>query len=138
MNTRTAQERFWLNVEKSETCWLWIGYIKPNGYASFYPGGGRHVSKVYAHRFAYELVSGPIPDGMEVDHTCNVRNCVNPEHLEAVTHRTNLDRAKDRRTHCKAGHALTEDNLYEWRGNRRCRTCIRALRRKSTSIVRGV
>lgn len=121
--TRTAQDRFWANVEKSETCWLWTGYVKPNGYASFYPGGGRHVGKVYAHRFAHELANGPIPDGMEVDHTCNVRNCVNPSHLEVVTHRANLDRAKDRRTHCKAGHPLTADNLYLWRGDRFCRTC---------------
>lgn len=119
----TPAERFWPNVDKTGPCWLWTGYIKPNGYASFYPGGGRHVAKVYAHRFAFELLTGPIPAGMQIDHTCNVRSCVNPAHLEVVTHRANLDRAVDRRTHCKWGHAFNEENIYMWRGNRYCRTC---------------
>ena len=119
----TAAERFWPNVVKAGACWLWTGYIKPNGYASFYPGGGRHVAKVYAHRFSFEQVNGPIPDGMEIDHTCNIRSCVNPAHLEMVTHRTNLDRAIERRTHCKHGHPFDAENTYTWRGNRFCRTC---------------
>jgi hypothetical protein len=92
VQNRSAEDRFWVNVDKSGPCWLWTAYLKPNGYASFYPGGGRHVSKIYAHRFAFELGNGPIPDGMEVDHTCNVRHCVKPSHLELVTRRENLDR----------------------------------------------
>lgn len=139
-----AEERFWPKVDRSGDCWLWLGYIKPNGYASFYPGGGRHVSKVYAHRFSYELANGLIPDGMEVDHTCNVRHCVNPRHLEAVSHRANLDRAVERRTHCKYGHSF--DDAYLISGNRVCRTCAvqrervkRAGRRaERMSVVRGV
>jgi len=119
----TPEERFWRNVDQSGSCWLWTGYVKPNGYASFYPGGGRHVAKVYAHRFSYELANGPIPDGMEIDHACNVRHCVNPEHLDVVTHRGNLDRAKSRRTHCKYGHPFSGDNLYVHGGYRYCRTC---------------
>ena len=93
---RTPAERFWPQVKKTDTCWLWTGYLKPNGYASFYPGGGRHVAKVYAHRFVYELMRGPITDGLQIDHLCSVRHCVNPAHLELVTHRTNLDRRNAR------------------------------------------
>lgn len=92
----TAAERFWPNVDKSGDCWLWTGYIKPNGYASFYPGGGRHVPKVYAHRWSYEAANEPIPEGLEIDHLCHVRHCVNPAHLELVTHRENLDRRNAR------------------------------------------
>jgi hypothetical protein len=88
----TTEERFWARVDKADDCWLWTGYIKPNGYATFYPGGGRHVEKPYVHRFAYELTRGPIPSGLEVDHLCSVRHCVNPAHLEVVTRRENLER----------------------------------------------
>lgn len=86
----TASQRFWVKVNKTDTCWLWTGYIKSNGYATFYPGGGRHVDNV--HRFALEVTHGPIADGLEVDHLCRVRHCVNPSHLEVVTRRENLDR----------------------------------------------
>lgn len=91
----TPAQRFWRNVDMTGDCWLWTGYVKPNGYATFYPGGGRHVSKVYVHRFAYAAVHGPIPDGLEIDHLCSVRHCVNPDHLEAVTRRVNLDRRNE-------------------------------------------
>lgn len=120
---RSAAERFWPNVDKTGECWLWTGYIKPNGYASFYPGGGKHVPKVYVHRWAYEATRGPIPDGLEVDHLCNVRNCVNPAHLELVTHQENQRRNRARRKACLRGHAYDEANTYWHRGNRHCRTC---------------
>lgn len=129
----TSEQRFWARVDRSGECWVWTGYVKPNGYASFYPGGGRHVPKVYAHRFSFELANGvELEAGVEIDHTCNTRNCVNPAHLEAVTHRMNLDRAVERRTHCKHGHAFSGDNVYMWRGNRFCRTC------RLARLVRGV
>jgi hypothetical protein len=136
----TAEERFWPNVDKTDACWLWTGYIKPNGYASFYPGGGRHVGKIYAHRFAYELSHGPIPSGLEIDHLCHVRHCVNPSHLDVVTHRVNLDRRNAAlgwalpkvpkvrvvETHCrKRGHAFDGDNTYvsPKSGKRMCKAC---------------
>lgn len=95
---RSAADRFWANVDKAAPagCWLWAGYVKPNGYASFYPGGGRHVQKVYVHRWVYEATAGAIPEGHEVDHLCYVRHCVNPDHLELVTRRENLDRRNTR------------------------------------------
>lgn len=137
---RTPEERFWPYVEKTDDCWLWAGYIKPNGYAAFYPGGGKHVSKIYVHRFAYETTYGPIPDGLEVDHLCNVRNCVNPAHLEVVTRRVNLDRRNANKTHCVNGHLYTEANTYRHGKARYCRTCRTQAnaRRRELSIVRGV
>lgn len=134
----TPAQRFWPKVNKTDTCWLWTGYIKPNGYATFYPGGGRHVDKIYVHRWAYESSKGPIPDGLEIDHLCNVRNCVNPEHLEVVTHRVNLDRRNANKTHCAHGHLFDEANTYMWRGGRMCRTCRSAAHVRRMSIVRGV
>lgn len=92
----TEMERFLSWVRKTDACWYWTGYLKPNGYASFYPGGGAHVPKVYAHRWSYENHVGPIPEGLQIDHLCNVRHCVNPQHLDVVTHRTNLDRRNAR------------------------------------------
>lgn len=113
--------------------------MKPNGYASFYPGGGRHVSKIYAHRFSYELAHGPLPEGAEVDHICNVRHCVNPAHLEAVSHRENLDRAVARRKTFKCGHGRSPENSYRKGAHSTCRECsLRRMRSERMSIVRGV
>ena len=120
-------------------CWLWAGpTINGDGYARFW-NGARHVM---AHRAAFELAHGPIPEGMEIDHTCSVRNCVNPAHLEPVTHRENCLRTRARgrgskfipplafvhaaRTHCPAGHPYAGDNLYRSpRGGRFCVACRR-------------
>lgn len=129
----TAAERFWPRVNKTDTCWLWTGYIKPNGYAAFYPGGGCHVPKVYVHRWAYEDARGEIPEGLEIDHLCRVRHCVNPEHLEAVTHRVNLDRRNAEWTHCKHGHEFDEANTYWHRGARHCRQCRAAAHKRRSS-----
>lgn len=135
----TPAERFWPRVNKTDTCWLWTGYIKPNGYATFYPGGGRHVDKVYVHRWAYEATRGPIPNGLEIDHLCNVRHCVNPAHLDAVSRRENLDRRNEAqgwerlqpsgprilKTHCKRSHPFDADNTYWHQGYRYCKSCRR-------------
>lgn len=134
----SAEERFSSKVDRSGDCWLWTGYLKPNGYASFYPGGGRSVQKVYAHRFAYEMASGTaIPEGMEIDHTCSVRHCVNPAHLALVTRSQNIERRnaangwtplsertpRPPKTHCLRGHEFNDENTYVWRGYRYCKTC---------------
>lgn len=142
----STEDRFWAKVEKSDDgCWLWTGYIKPNGYANFAPGGGRGVPKPYVHRYSYELARGPIPDEMEIDHSCSVRHCVNPAHLEAVTRSVNIDRRniangwtplseqgpKPPKTHCKHGHAFDEENTY-WQPDGAGRSC-KACRRKRTA-----
>lgn len=111
-------------------CILWLGSTDPNGYGRLYnPKGSRHV-----HRIAYELAVGPIPAGMELDHLCRIPSCVNPDHLEPVTRQQNILRGmvpvtnKSKRTHCKLGHELTDENTYLYKApdgvtRRRCKTC---------------
>lgn len=126
-------ERFYSKVDRSGTCWLWTATINNRGYGLFYLSG----RMVLAHRVAYEIRIGPIPPGAEIDHVrergCAHRHCVNPAHLEPVTHRENLLRGSGfaatnaRKTQCIHGHELTPQNTYVrhtgWRG---CRTCKRA------------
>jgi hypothetical protein len=114
--------RLWARVEKTETCWLWKGHTV-SGYGMFSIAG----KSIYIHRYAYELLVGPIPEGMQLDHLCRVRHCVNPDHLEPVTNRENVLRglaATERKTHCKRGHPLSGPNLYlSPTGIRVCREC---------------
>lgn len=84
------------------------------------------VDREYAHRVAYIEANGPIPDGLEIDHLCRVTLCVNPSHLEAVTHAENVRRGLAVRTACPQGHDYTEANTYRNpKGHRLCRTCNR-------------
>jgi hypothetical protein len=126
---------FWPRVEKTPTCWLWTGSVyKHSGYGFFNTNGRVHR----VHRYSYILANGPIPDGCEIDHLCRVHNCVNPAHLEAVTHRINVLRgispiaAHANQTHCKRGHPLEGENVILRRsdGGRQCRACMRESRPK--------
>lgn len=118
--TRPLLERLWERVDKTETCWVWTGPTT-DGYGVI-GAGGRGGATLRTHRVAYEALTGPIPDGLEVDHLCKVRNCVNPAHLEPVTSAENLRRAFADHTHCPRGHELPPKTPP---GVRRpqCRTC---------------
>ena len=105
-----------------------------SGYAIIGRTNPRSVE--YVHRVSYELFIGPIPADREVHHTCNVRSCVNPDHLRLVTRRTHVHLTpgcvgyrNGRKTHCPAGHAYTPDNIspsnLAKRGQRQCLTCNR-------------
>lgn len=117
-------ERFWskVNVNGPGGCWLWTAGKNGKGYGRF---GTTLRGNVHAHRFAWEFVNDrPVPIGLQLDHLCRVRNCVNPAHLEPVTPGENTRRGEPaQRTHCPVGHEYVDYNLVVYRGNRRCRAC---------------
>jgi hypothetical protein len=93
---RTPEQRFWAKVNKTGPCWLWTASVnKGTGYGQF---SRHHGDPVDAHRFSYELAKGPIPEKHDVHHTCWIRHCVNPAHLQAVTRAENTAMRKPRRT----------------------------------------
>lgn len=127
----TTAERFWRMVDTSGDCWLWTGSQDGQGYGAFSVGG---VTKK-AHRFAYELGVGPIPQGKVIDHLCRNRACVNPSHMEPVTNDENLRRgvgrdvSQGRRNACRAGHPYSTENTYiNPLGRKVCRTCMASSR----------
>ena len=119
---RQTIETFWEKVDKTGNCWLWTAKTESNGYGRVKFGGKSYG----AHRLAYEWVKGEIPQGLSIDHLCRVRNCVNPDHLEAVTHQENQRRAKYLTIHCPSGHPYSGENLgFDIRGHRFCKECSR-------------
>lgn len=137
------RERIEAKVERipESGCWIWVGSVKRNGYG--------HMKALHsngtapAHRVVYEVYRGPIPRGMDLDHLCRVRCCVNPLHLEPVTRHENLRRAgvierlqararaMAEATTCTKGHAMTPENTYVYPSGRHraCRICLRAYRK---------
>jgi HNH endonuclease len=143
----STEERFWLKVNKSGpipdadprlgNCWMWTAALKAEGYGHFRTPPGYS----YAHRYAYELLVGPIPDGLQLDHLCRNRACVRPEHLDPVTQMENLRRGEtfvhwSKQTHCRNGHPYSGDNLLHRtipNGHvvRKCAKCSGTPRRKT-------
>lgn len=142
--TRSMAERFWEKVHRTDDCWLWTAALDAKGYGFF---RGEPIS-TRAHRVAYTLTVGPIPKGLELDHLCRNRACVNPAHLEPVVHRENVlrgdaglarARLESAKTHCPQGHPYDDINTYRRStGHRTCRSCAReraAARRSLRSVA---
>lgn len=121
--------------EPNSGCWLWTGYVDPKiGYGRMEFNGKRTV----AHRVYWEAENGAVPTGLQLDHLCRVRSCVNPAHPEPVTQQENIRRGEGipvinaRKTHCNHGHEFTMENAYQQKSRlgRRCITCAKVTRRE--------
>lgn len=151
-------QRFWNKVDKSVAapCWMWTGSLNEDGYGVY--------NDKRAHRIAYQKEKGRIPRYTELDHLCRVRACVNPDHLEPVPHRVNVQRGRLgevtrqrqlAKTHCPNGHEYTPENTYTapkpyeqrktgrsytykpHRPSRHCKECKRAANRRWYRRKRG-
>jgi hypothetical protein len=116
-----------IEIDETTGCWNWTGSVGQNGYG--YVAHPTFVTEP-AHRASYRLFVGRLKKGMEIDHLCKNRRCVNPAHLEQVTGKENQRRSDGtggvnfRKTHCIRGHAFDEENTYVTpRGDRQCRKC---------------
>ena len=123
-----------ISAPNAEGCMLWTGAVSAQGYGRF--------CRSWAHRLVYEAVVGPVPEGLQLDHLCRNRLCVNPEHLEPVTNRVNTLRGEGptalnaKKTHCHKGHPFAGANLIILPdGSRRCRACKneREVRRRAAA-----
>ena len=138
---------FWAKIDKSGICWEWTGSKNNGGYGLF----GLNYKMRSAHRVSYEIKWGKIPDGLVINHMCRNRGCVNPDHLEVVTQKVNVQKGlagfktglKNRaKTHCPQNHEYTPDNLTKQNNNKRnCKACnndrIRARRARNKALDAG-
>jgi hypothetical protein len=116
-----------VSPEPNTGCWLWTGCDNGHGYGRIGLGPAA-LGIALAHRALYELMRGPIPDGMTLDHLCRIRCCVNPDYLEAVTLQENIRRGEcgkyqAARTHCPQGHEYTPENIRLYKNRRSCKAC---------------
>lgn len=121
----TIEKALWDRITVTGFCWLYDGWLDKHGY-----GYTRFDGKTQrAHKLAYQELVGPVPEGKILDHLCRIRNCVNPDHLEPVTHKVNLMRGftparkNAEKTHCINGHEFSEANTYFDGIQRYCRAC---------------
>jgi hypothetical protein len=133
----TVKERILgrIQIEHHSGCWLWTGAMSPNGYGMVRVKKDGVRRTIGAHRALYIAVRGEPPAGMDLDHLCRVRHCVNPDHLEPVTRRVNtirgigprlLSARRRAQTHFVCGHEMNEANTgyRRGKGERRFRYCL--------------
>lgn len=129
------EERFWSKVQKGKSCWNWTASTD-----STYGQFGVLGKTFKAHRYSYQQAKGPVPKGLELDHLCRNQLCVNPDHLEAVTHKENCRRGlgavvaglmQSNKKRCPKGHRYFGKNIYlDPRGFRQCRKCRSEISRR--------
>jgi len=136
----TVARRLYAGSIRINGCRVWLGRKDKDGYGRIKAYGRDRQ----AHIVAYELACGPVPAGLQLDHLCRNRACIDPEHLEAVTCRVNLMRGetqaayKAAQTHCVNGHEFTPENTYSYVNKKRmCRRCAieRTQRRRRESLA---
>jgi hypothetical protein len=97
----TREQRFWKKVDKSGDCWNWTGTVNADGYGQFWKGNGKRCEP--AHRYAYRLLVGTIPEGLQIDHICHNPPCVNPDHLRLATCKQNQENRAGAAIHSSSG-----------------------------------
>jgi hypothetical protein len=139
-NQPTLTNRFWSKVEKHDEdcpcckgCWHWTAYCDRAGYGQYFVKTGTSQQK--AHRVSYIALVGPIPDGLQIDHLCRVKGCVNPAHLEPVTNQENVIRAVGLPDTCTCGSPIVEKREGD-RIRKRCVKCGHHGRPKRLASVR--
>lgn len=132
----TLLDRLSTKFTVGDGCWQWTGARDTAGYGQIWVSG----TVVGAHRVLYELLVGPIPEGLFIDHLCHNPSCVRPAHLQPLTHAENLRRSwRSLQLTCKHGHPWNRENSYvDPQGHRNCRACRRAGLRRWYQRKRGM
>lgn len=146
---KPVRDDIWSRVDATGDCWQWTGDKSRSASGAYYgiisTANGDRRTRTGAHRFVYELLVGPVPEGLQIDHLCRNTLCVNPDHLEPVSGTVNINRMpwnsyikNARKSRCKHGHEFTPENTKVYAGRRQCATCIKRRERQTRDRRRAL